>query len=37
MRDIDIDIDVAGQWKSCLKNGKQHLKSDYKVFKNYHH
>lgn len=28
--------DVAGQWKSCLKNGKQYLKSDYmyKVFKN---
>ena len=26
--------DVAGQWKSCLKNWKQYLKSDYKVFKN---
>ena len=26
--------DVARQWKSCLKIGKQYLKSDYKVFKN---
>ena len=26
--------DVAELWRSCLKNGKQYLKSDYKVFKN---
>lgn len=26
--------DVTELWRSCLKNGKQYLKSDYKVFKN---
>ena len=25
--------DIAEHWRNCLKNAKQYLKSDYKVFK----